>query len=177
MRVAYYQKRPETEHNGPINLVILGALVVFGVVLFSNVAGFLAAQSDFSLLQNLAGPPRFSAIEKKLDAETVSVARPITSDQMAAISPVGVIRNYAYCETGQVPTFRNGMEQLRAAVGVEMGVPMECEHSTASGSSQQTTTGTASYDSATSTARFANKAYVWQLAPDGGVSIEEAPAS
>jgi hypothetical protein len=77
------------------------------------------------------------------------------------------------------PTFVLGMAELKQRIGLEMGAPVECEHTinTDDDSVQRTTTGVASFIQNTHMLTFADGLHYWALS--GGVltrRIQQYPA-
>jgi hypothetical protein len=84
-----------------------------------------------------------------------------------------------YCQSGETPSFNNGLAALHQQVGNLMGVPVECEHAASAGGDtvQATTTGLAAYNSVTNTETFTDGWHHWALSADGLVTWEGADGS
>ncbi len=103
--------------------------------------------------------------------EKTGHTRPVGHAATAAEQAASTV---AFCNPGKVPTFSQGLGNLKQRVGEAMGTPVECEHasSVAGDTVQQTTTGLAAYYSLTNTVAFTDGWRHWAITANGYVTWE-----
>jgi hypothetical protein len=145
---------------------------VFGVVWLVFVIGIvvLLAQEfgvvDIRALRDLRLSPSFDQTFGVAAEPTPTLQPPSTAAARQSPTAIGG----ETCTT-QLPRFVNGIAALKAAVGTDMGEPLECERviDAAGSTEQRTTTGPAYYRGATNTVAFTNGWDHWALTGGGAV--------
>jgi hypothetical protein len=143
---------------------LVSLVIVVGViVLLAQALGIL----DLSALRDLS--PSLSIDQTSGEAAQPTPSSPTPSPAAARPSPTAPTAGET-C-TAERPRFVHGLAALKAAVGTDMGEPLECERviDAEGDTEQRTTTGLSYYRTATNTVAFTNGWDHWALTGNGAL--------